>query len=101
MKMGTDVEYILGASEKLGYNKEGLLRDAINTFLAANKEFREKIAVELYKNDKISLGKASEIAGLSYEDTKGLLTENNITLRRGPESAEELRKKVEKLLSLL
>jgi hypothetical protein len=47
MKMGTDVDYILGASEKLGYNKEGLLRDAINTFLAANKEFREKIAVVL------------------------------------------------------
>jgi len=98
-KMGT-VEYILNASEKLGYRKEDLLRDAINMFLAANKELREKIAVELYKEDKISLGKASEIAGLSYEEMKELLIKNNITIRRGPESAEELKEKAKKLSML-
>jgi predicted HTH domain antitoxin len=97
----TDVEYILKASEKLGYDVEGLLRDAVNLFLTANKEFREKIAVELYKDDRISLGKASEIAGLSYESMKGLLRENNISIRRGPESPEELKEKAEKLLRML
>jgi predicted HTH domain antitoxin len=97
----TDVEYILKASEKLGYDVDGLLRDAVKMFLAANKDFREKIALELYKEGKISLGKASEIAGLSYEDMKWLLRENNISLRRGPESPEELKEKAEKLLSML
>ncbi len=98
--MITDIEYILKASEKLGYDVEGLLRDAVNLFLTVNKEFREKIAVELYKDDRISLGKASEIAGLSYEDMKELLIKNNITIRRGPESAKELREKA-KMLSML
>ena len=99
--METDAEYILEASEKVGYNKEGLLHDAINMLLAANKELREKIAIELYKEGKISTGKASEIAGLSYEELKELLLKNNILIRRGPESAEELRKKAEQLLSML
>jgi len=98
--MGT-VEYILNVSEKLGYSKENLLRDAINMFLAANKELREKIAMELYKEDKISLGKASEIARLSYEEMKELLIRNNITIRRGPESVKELREKAERLLNML
>jgi len=39
--METDAEYILEASEKVGYNKEGLLHDAINMLLAANRELRE------------------------------------------------------------
>ena len=98
-KWGT-IEYILDASEKLGYRKEDLLRDAINMFLAANKELREKIAVELYKEGKISLGKASEIAGLSYEEMKELLVKNSITIRRGPESVKELREKAKRLSML-
>ena len=60
--METDIKYILEASEKLGYGVDGLLRDAVNLFLMINKEFREKIAIELYKDDRISLDKASEIA---------------------------------------
>lgn len=99
--METDVEYILKASEKLGYDTDSLLRDAVNLFLTVNKELREKIAIELYKDGKISLGKASEIAGLSYENMKERLIENNIPIRRGPESAEELRKKAEQLLNML
>ena len=99
--MEIDVEYILKASEKLGYDTDSLLRDAVNLFLIVNKELREKIAIELYKDGKISLGKASEIAGLSYENMKERLIENNILIRRGPESAEELRKKAEQLLNML
>ncbi len=38
----TTVEYILEISERLGYSRESLMRDAINLFLAANKELREK-----------------------------------------------------------
>ena len=66
--MGT-VEYILNASEKLGYRKEDILRDAINMFLAANKELREKIAMELYKEGKIrNLSDMKEL--LTYAEQK-------------------------------
>ncbi|AEA48079.1 UPF0175 family protein [Archaeoglobus veneficus] len=98
--MSTEVNYILDAITKLGYKKEDIIRDALTMFLAANKELRERIAIELYKEDKISLGKASEIAGLSYEEMKALLLKNNIPVRRGPESVDELKKKA-KLLSTL
>lgn len=97
----TTVEYILEVSEKFGYTRETMVRDAINLLLAANKELREKIAVELYKDDRISLGKASEIAELPYEEMKDLLSKNNIPIRRGPESIEELREKAKNLLNLV
>ncbi len=47
---------ILEASVKLGYNN----------------------AVELYRENKVSLGKASEIADLSYEEMKELLIKNKV-----------------------
>ena len=85
----------------LRYNMvDSLLRDAVNLFLIVNKALREKIAIELYKDGKISLGKASEIAGLSYVNMKERLIETNIPIRRGPESSEELRKKAEQLLNM-
>ncbi len=97
--MSTEAEYILNAISKLGYNREKLLNEAMNLFLLTNKDLREKVAMELYREGKISLGKASEIARLSYEEMKELLIRNNIPIRRGPESAEELKEKTEKLLS--
>lgn len=54
---------------------------------------REKLAEELYKEEKISLGKACEIAGLSYEEMKELLIKKNVGIRRGSESLTELKTK--------
>lgn len=62
---------------------------------------REKIAIGLYKEEKISLGKACEIAGLSYEDMKELLIKKNVGIRRGSESLKELRTKAKELTEIL
>ena len=62
---------------------------------------REKLAVELYREGNISLGKTSEIAGLSYEDMKELLNKNNVAIRRGSTSLEELRTKAKELSEIL
>ncbi|VVB95321.1 Uncharacterised protein [uncultured archaeon] len=70
---------ILEASVKLGYNN----------------------AVELYRENKVSLGKASEIADLSYEEMKELLIKNKVEIRRGPASLKELRTRAEELVKLL
>ena len=99
--MGTDTEYILDAILKLGYSKERILGEALDLFLLANKDLREKVALELYKEGKVSLGKASEIARLSYEEMKSLLLARGIEIRRGPESVTELREKTKKLLNTL
>lgn len=74
------------------------VRDAINTLLAANKELRLDLAVELYEEEKISLGRAAEIADLSYEDMKEELSNRGIEIRRGPESVEEMEEDSEDLM---
>ncbi len=61
----------------------------------------EKIAIELYREGKVSLGKACEISGLSYEDMKELLNKNKVEIRRGSESLEELKIKAKELTEIL
>ena len=96
-----DTEYMLYASTKLGYDKDEIVHDALKMFFTVNRDLRESAAIELYKYNKISMGKACEIADISYEDMKNLLYKNGIPLRRGPESAEELRAKSKELADLL
>lgn len=62
---------------------------------------REKFAVELYRHGKVSLGKACEISGLSYEDMKEHLNKKNVEIRRGSASLEELRTKAKELSEIL
>ncbi len=61
----------------------------------------KKIAIELYREGKVSLGKACEVAGLSYEDMKELLNKNKVEIRRGSESFEELKIKAKELTEIL
>ena len=99
--MNFEVEHILDVIDKLGYRREEVIGEAIMLFLTVNKELREKVAVELYGEGKISLGKACEISGLSYEEMKSLLLKSGVPIRRGPESVEELRRKAKELSRLL
>lgn len=92
---------VLDATVRLGYKKEDILHNALKMFFDANKDLKEKLAMELYKEGKASLGKASEIADLSYEDMKKLLIKNEIPIRRGPESLKELKTMSKELSELL
>lgn len=78
--------------------KDEFVKDAINTLLAANKELRVELAAELYEEEKISLGRAAEIADLSYEKMKEKLLKRDIRVRKGPASADEMEKDSEDLL---
>lgn len=92
---------VLKATSKLGYDKGEILHSALRMYLDANKELKERLAVELYKEGKISLGKASEIADISYEEMKELLIKNNVEIRRGPVSLKELKKRAKELAEIL
>lgn len=91
----------LDATSKLGYNKSEILHNALKMYFDANKELKEKLAVELYKEGKVSLGKASEVADVSYEEMKELLAKNKVPIRRGPVSLKELKTKAEELAQIL
>jgi len=76
---------------KTGYytSTSEFLKDAIKTILAARKDLRISIAIELYKTG-YSLGRVAEIADLDYEVMKELLVKSGIEIRRGTETVEEL-----------
>lgn len=82
----------LGAIPETGYydSTSEFLRDAMRTLLAARKDLRIAIASVLYKNGKISLGKAVEIADVNYEEIKKILVEKGIKLHRGASTKKEM-----------
>ncbi len=47
------------------------------------------LAVELYMEGKVSLGKAAELAGVSYDEFWDSLKERGHKIRVGPKSLEE------------
>lgn len=87
----------LGAIPGTGYydSTSEFLRDAMRTMLATRRDLRIAIASVLYKEGKISLGKAVEIADVHYEDMKKILIEKGIALRRGAATTTELEEGLE------
>lgn len=53
------------------------------------KEALKSIAIELYREGKISMGKAAEIAGVSKIEMMGILREKEVPLQYSEEDLEE------------
>lgn len=100
MPVFEDTDEIIEAGGRISsYGSEDeFMRDAINTLLAANKDLRLELAIELYEEEKISLGRAAEISGLDHEKMKDELFERGIEIRRGSESVDEMEEDSEDLL---
>lgn len=78
----------LRAAPRTGLYKDTneFVKEAINLLLSARKDVRLAIALELYRDGAISLGRMAELAGVSYEEAKKILISNKIPIRRGAES---------------
>jgi Arc/MetJ-type ribon-helix-helix transcriptional regulator len=76
-------------------NKSEAVRDAIRHLL---KEYDAKdLAVSLYRQGKVSIAKAAEIAGVSFPKMKEILVEARVSPRLGVESAEDLKRDYKRL----
>ena len=76
-------------------SKSEAVRDAIRHLL---KEYDdEEIAVSLYRQGKVSIAKAAEIAGVSFSKMKEILAESGVSPRLGVESSEELKRDYDRL----
>jgi predicted HTH domain antitoxin len=68
-------------------------RDLIHILKVRDRELprvlREMVAVELYKDGRISLGKAAEIAGVSKWEMFEILASKKIPLRYGVDDLKE------------
>lgn len=84
---GLEIEYLL----KIGaYRTEGeVLKDALRQLLLSRPGYRIDIAVKLYTDDKISLGRAAELAGISIDEMKEVLMQRGIKPKLGIETIEE------------
>lgn len=78
---------------RAGYyeNKEKLLDDAFRVMLEARPELKVEVAVELYKEEKISLSRAAEIAGTSLEGFKNILELKGVKRKVEAPSKDKIR----------
>ena len=86
---------------KLGFYKSEseFVKDAIKTFLSARPDIRISLAVELYKEGVISLGRVSELTGLGCDEAKRLLAERGVEI--GSADLPEVKKGAKKLLQIV
>ena len=79
-KMSEDIQAFIDE----GYydNRSELFRDAIRSFLSQKSKERLVIALKRYRTEDITISRAAEIAGLSFEQMKSILIDEGI-IRRG------------------
>lgn len=75
-----DLKLKLDGITKTGYydSLSEFLRDSIRNLLSQNKDLRISLAFELYKNKKISLGKAAEIIQITPKEVEALFKAREI-----------------------
>ncbi|MFB6089319.1 MAG: UPF0175 family protein [Candidatus Aenigmatarchaeota archaeon] len=77
-------------------SKSDVVRTALRVLKENNPEYGTEIAVEMYKDGEVSLGRAAEIGGIDRESFKEILKERNIKIEKKPrEGMDERVKKVE------
>ncbi len=59
-------------------SKEEAIGHALEVLLAANPQLRLNTAIELYRQEKVTLSRAAEIAGLEWDAFKEKLRERGI-----------------------
>lgn len=76
------VEEIEKLSKEEGMDKGTLIRKLISESL---REYKIRKSLEMYRDGKVSLWKAAEIAGITYREALGELRKRNIPFRYGLE----------------
>lgn len=74
---------------KLYESEEAVIQDSLRYLLQARPELRLELAIYRYQSEDISLGKAANLAGVSFEQMKEILRSRGIPLRLGAETPEE------------
>ena len=78
-------------------DEEAVIQDALRHLLRARADLRLRLAVHRYETEEISLGKAANLAGLSWAQMKEVLVEHGVQPRLGPETLEDAQEEVDAL----
>jgi predicted HTH domain antitoxin len=66
-----------------------VIHDALRHLLRARPDARIRLAVHRYQSEEISLARAAELAGVSWDQMREILLEAGIQPRLGPQTVEE------------
>jgi Uncharacterised protein family (UPF0175). len=69
-------------------SRDDIISDAFRALLALKPSLKIEIAVDLYRNEKVSLWKAAGVAGLTMEEFKELLVSRSIKIEIGDEKSK-------------
>lgn len=85
-----DIEVDTLVRTGLYQNRDEVISDAIRNLLLNNKPLRLEFAVDLYRTDEVSLGRAAEIAGIDRWEFQEALHERQIPILVEADSAEAM-----------
>lgn len=96
------IEKEIRALIKYGYYSsiDEAIKDAFMTLLNVRPDLKISAAIELYKEEEISLSRAAEMAGVSTIEFKNILANKGIIRKIGARNKEELRQGAELIKSL-
>ena len=86
---------------KLYSDEQSVIQDALRYLLQARPVLRLEMAIYRYQTGAISLGKAANLAGVSFEQMREMLSNRGIELHLGPETQEEAKAELTTLRSPL
>ncbi len=75
-----------------------VIKDAIRSLFRENAELKVNAAIELYKEEEVSLSKAAEMAGVTTIEFKDLLGKRGIIREIEARPAAEIDRKIKKYL---
>ena len=78
-------------------SKSELIKDAFRALLNTNSELKISLSIELFLKGTISIGRASELAGLTIIEFKDILAGRGIVRETEGKTAKEMDKKLKKL----
>ncbi len=78
-------------------SKSDVAKDAFRCLLEHRPELKINAAIEMYKGERVSLGRAAEIAGLALLEFKDVLKERCIKIITYTGTKEEMEKQLKHL----
>ncbi|HVC98922.1 MAG TPA: UPF0175 family protein [Pirellulales bacterium] len=71
-------------------DRQAAMDEAMATMFAVRPHLRLEAAIELFRNDEVSLLRGAEIAGMDFESFRKLLADREIPIVIETDSAEEM-----------
>jgi predicted HTH domain antitoxin len=83
-----EIEQLVKA--RLFPDQQAVVRSAMRALFQVQPGVRQQMIVSAYTAGDVSLGKAAELMGVSYEEMKDILVENGVEIHLGPRTVEEV-----------